>query len=86
LSDYHQHLSPALKIVLQPKQEHMSVIFLLLIASISVAAIFLFAFLWSVKNGQYDDETSPPMRILFDGDALVKTKTPGTEITNNSKP
>ena len=44
----------------------MSAIIILLIASISVAALFLLAFLWSVRSGQYDDEVSPPMRILFD--------------------
>ena len=44
----------------------MSVIILLLIASITVAAIFLWAFLWSVKKGQFDDEKSPPLRMLFD--------------------
>ena len=44
----------------------MSVIIILLIASISVAGLFLIAFLWSVKDGQYDDENSPPIRILFD--------------------
>ncbi|MFT3845260.1 MAG: cbb3-type cytochrome oxidase assembly protein CcoS [Lacibacter sp.] len=44
----------------------MSVIIILLIASVSVAALFLGAFLWSVKSGQYDDQQSPPMRILFD--------------------
>jgi cbb3-type cytochrome oxidase maturation protein len=44
----------------------MSVIFLLLIASITVAGIFLLAFLWSVKKGQFDDEKSPPVRMLFD--------------------
>ena len=44
----------------------MSVIILLLFASISVAALFLIAFIWSVKNGQYDDEVSPAVRILFD--------------------
>jgi cbb3-type cytochrome oxidase maturation protein len=44
----------------------MAVIILLLIASIAVAALFLFGFIWSVKNGQYEDEYSPPMRILFD--------------------
>ena len=44
----------------------MSVIILLLLASITVAAIFLIAFLWSVKEGQFDDEVSPPVRILFD--------------------
>ena len=44
----------------------MSVIIILLLASISVASLFLAAFIWSVKNRQYDDEFSPPRRILFD--------------------
>jgi cbb3-type cytochrome oxidase maturation protein len=44
----------------------MSVIIILLIASISVAGLFLGAFLWSVKSGQYDDEASAPIRMLFD--------------------
>ena len=44
----------------------MSVIILLLIASISVAGLFLGAFIWSVKTGQYDDENSPSVRMLFD--------------------
>jgi cbb3-type cytochrome oxidase maturation protein len=44
----------------------MSVIIILLIASVAVASVFLFAFIWSVKSGQFDDEVSPPMRILFD--------------------
>lgn len=44
----------------------MSAIVILLVASISVAAIFLAAFIWSVRNGQFDDEFSPPQRMLFD--------------------
>lgn len=44
----------------------MSVIILLLVASISVASLFLFAFIWSVRDGQYDDEIAPAVRILFD--------------------
>jgi cbb3-type cytochrome oxidase maturation protein len=64
----------------------MSVIILLLIASVSVAALFLGAFLWSVKSGQYDDETSPPLRILFDDDRPSKAaKNPSAKKTN-SKP
>jgi cbb3-type cytochrome oxidase maturation protein len=51
----------------------MSVIILLLAASISVAALFLAAFVWSVKKGQYDDEFSPPLRILFDDHPETKT-------------
>lgn len=44
----------------------MSVIIILLLASITVAALFLAGFIWSVKTGQYDDDISPSIRILFD--------------------
>lgn len=44
----------------------MSVIVLLILASIAVAAGFLGLFLWAVKDGQYDDDTTPAIRILFD--------------------
>ena len=50
----------------------MSVIIVLLLASILVAAGFLVAFLWSVKDGQYEDEYSPALRILFDDEPPVK--------------
>ncbi len=50
----------------------MSVIIILLIVSITVAALFLAGFIWSVKSGQYDDETSPPIRILFDNKPVIK--------------
>jgi cbb3-type cytochrome oxidase maturation protein len=48
----------------------MSVIIILLIASISVAALFLFAFLWGVKSGQFEDDVSPASRILFDNKSI----------------
>lgn len=53
----------------------MSVIIVLLIASISVAAIFLVAFLWGVKSGQFEDDFSPASRILFDDKPSTSTKT-----------
>jgi len=53
----------------------MSVIIILLIASISVAALFLVAFIWSVKNGQFRDEVSPAVRILFDDKPRVIKET-----------
>jgi cbb3-type cytochrome oxidase maturation protein len=34
--------------------------------SIFVAGGFLAAFLWSVSRGQYDDDYTPSIRILFD--------------------
>ena len=44
----------------------MSVIIILIGFSLLVAVIFLFAFLWAVKNGQYEDRYTPSVRILFD--------------------
>ncbi len=52
----------------------MNVIILLLIASISVAGLFLLAFIWSVKTGQYKDEVSPAIRILFDDIPSIRKK------------
>jgi len=53
----------------------MSVIIVLLIASVSVAAIFLVAFIWSVKSGQFEDDYSPASRILFEDKPFTATKT-----------
>ncbi|HQX45713.1 MAG TPA: cbb3-type cytochrome oxidase assembly protein CcoS [Saprospiraceae bacterium] len=44
----------------------MKVIILLLLLSLAVAVFFLFAFIWGVQDGQFDDDYAPPRRILFD--------------------
>jgi cbb3-type cytochrome oxidase maturation protein len=44
----------------------MQVIFFLIAVGILVAGGFLVAFIWSVKSGQYDDDYTPSVRILFD--------------------
>lgn len=36
--------------------------------SLLVALIFLGAFIWAVKSGQYDDKYTPSVRILLDDD------------------
>jgi len=54
----------------------MSVIIVLLIASVSVASLFLAAFLWSVKSGQFDDDYSPSSRILFEDKPSTSAKKP----------
>lgn len=46
----------------------MSVIVILIFFSVLVAGIFLAAFIWAVKNGQYEDRYTPSVRILFDDD------------------
>lgn len=47
----------------------MSVILILIGFSLLVAGGFLVAFLWSVKDGQYDDVVSPAVRILFEDES-----------------
>ena len=44
----------------------MSVLILLISFSILIAGGFLIAFIWSVKKGQYDDDYTPSVRMLFD--------------------
>ena len=59
----------------------MSVIYLLLSLSILVAVIFFVAFIFAVKNGQYDDSYTPSVRMLFE-DELVKEKSKKSKLTN----
>jgi cbb3-type cytochrome oxidase maturation protein len=52
----------------------MSVLIVLIIVSIIVAGSFLGAFIWSVKKGQYDDDYTPSVRMLFDDTVSAETK------------
>jgi cbb3-type cytochrome oxidase maturation protein len=58
----------------------MSVIIVLISASLLIAAGFLTAFFWSVKSGQYQDDYTPSVRILFDNDKNISEK---NETTNS---
>lgn len=43
----------------------MGVIYILIIVSLFVAIVFLAAFFFAVKKGQFEDNETPAMRILF---------------------
>jgi cbb3-type cytochrome oxidase maturation protein len=59
--------SALLKIVLLHKiADQMSVLFILIATSLTVALGFLLAFLWAVRKGQYEDDYTPSVRILFE--------------------
>ena len=47
----------------------MNIFYLLIGVSLLAALIFLAAFIWSVKSGQYDDNETPAIRMLFDDDS-----------------
>lgn len=53
----------------------MGVIVLLIAFSLLVALIFLAAFFWAVKSGQFDDPQTPSIRMLFDDEITSKSKT-----------
>ncbi len=53
----------------------MQIVVFLIVLSLLVAGGFLFAFFWAVKDGQYDDDTTPAMRILFDDETAMEEST-----------
>ncbi|WP_458629261.1 cbb3-type cytochrome oxidase assembly protein CcoS [Winogradskyella sp. PC D3.3] len=56
----------------------MSVIYILLSVSVVIGVAFFVIFIMAVRSGQYDDDYTPSVRMLFE-DELVK------EQTNTSK-
>jgi cbb3-type cytochrome oxidase maturation protein len=44
----------------------MKIMFFLIILSLIVAVGFLFAFFWATRSGQFDDDYTPSVRMLFD--------------------
>ncbi|RRJ88968.1 cbb3-type cytochrome oxidase assembly protein CcoS [Flavobacterium macacae] len=62
----------------------MSIIYLLITISIIVALCFFFAFVKAVKSGQYDDDYTPSVRMLFD-DELKESKSEKTKIETEQK-
>ena len=49
----------------------MNIFYLLIGVSLLVALIFLGAFIWAVKTGQFDDNETPSIRILFDDEPII---------------
>jgi len=66
----------------------MSVIIVLIAFSLVVAIIFLIAFIWAVKSGQYEDDYTPSVRILFEDskkDDSSTEESEGQEINSETK-
>jgi cbb3-type cytochrome oxidase maturation protein len=52
----------------------MGIIYLMLIVSLVIALFFLGSFFWATKTGQYDDDYTPSVRILFDDEIKSNKK------------
>ena len=52
----------------------MGIIYLMLIVSLVIALFFLISFFWATKTGQYDDDYTPSVRILFDDEITTENQ------------
>jgi cbb3-type cytochrome oxidase maturation protein len=52
----------------------MSVVLILISVSLFIALGFLGAFIWCVKSGQYNDDYTPSVRILFENEIASPQK------------
>lgn len=63
----------------------MTVLFIVLPVALVLAALFLGGFLWSIRDRQLDDLSTPPVRMLFDDDDVVPSEKPSEAATDSVK-
>ncbi|MDQ1097993.1 MULTISPECIES: cbb3-type cytochrome oxidase assembly protein CcoS [Chryseobacterium] len=52
----------------------MDILYLMILCSVSLAAVFLVVFIINARKGQFEDDESPAVRILFDSDEIKEEK------------
>ena len=52
----------------------MGMIYIMIVVSLVVAVFFLVSFIWATKNGQYDDDYTPSVRVLFEDEVAIKNQ------------
>lgn len=68
----------------------MDILYLMILCSVSLAAIFLVVFIVFARKGQFEDDESPAVRILFEDEIREKKEDSGNkngkgEIGENNK-
>ncbi|UKB83702.1 cbb3-type cytochrome oxidase assembly protein CcoS [Chryseobacterium sp. MEBOG06] len=69
----------------------MDILYLMILCSVSLAAIFLVVFIVYARKGQFEDDESPAVRILFDDERVKENDETGNkdkdekEIGENNK-
>ncbi len=53
----------------------MEILYLMIICSVSLAVIFLVIFIIGARKGQFEDDESPAVRILFDDEVKTEEET-----------
>ncbi|KFE99332.1 cytochrome oxidase maturation protein Cbb3 [Chryseobacterium formosense] len=57
----------------------MDILYLMILCSVSLAAVFLVVFIVFARKGQFEDDESPAVRILFDSDEIKEKEETGNK-------
>jgi cbb3-type cytochrome oxidase maturation protein len=63
----------------------MEILYLLIPLAVILAGVIVWAFLWSIRSGQFDDLEGPAHRILMDEDDAPR-RTPDNKPGRTKKP
>lgn len=62
----------------------MDILYLMILCSVSLALIFLIIFIVSARNGQFEDDESPAVRILLESE-IIKEDSPVSKETESKE-
>ncbi len=63
----------------------MDILYLMILCSVSLAAVFLVVFIVYARKGQFEDDESPAVRILFDSDEIKEKDDTGNKENDDEK-
>jgi len=63
----------------------MDILYLMILCSVSLAAIFLVVFIVYARKGQFEDDESPAVRILFDNGEIKEKEENGNKDKDDKK-
>ncbi|WP_374458557.1 cbb3-type cytochrome oxidase assembly protein CcoS [Chryseobacterium taeanense] len=63
----------------------MDILYLMILCSVSLAAVFLIVFIVYARKGQFEDDESPAVRILFDSDEIKEKEENGNKEDDDEK-
>lgn len=63
----------------------MDILYLMILCSVSLAAVFLVVFIVYARKGQFEDDESPAVRILFDSDEIKEKEESGNKGNDDEK-
>ena len=63
----------------------MEILYLMIICSVSLAVIFLIIFIIGARKGQFEDDESPAVRILFEDEVRKEKEDSGNKNEKGEK-